>query len=316
MIFNPRLISLFLALAAPGTATLADNHAVNPSRVLSVVTTDWDDDGGIDRALLLDTGNDDGADLHIYLNADDEEKTTLVKGGFAWHGSMWGQQPKLSLNSKKSLVVHSENTGIGRNAWEQRITIAWRDGQFVVAGYTYNSYDRLDPNTTTHCDFNLLSGTGIRNGKRVKIKKTKQALILWRPGAVEKLCFGENSTATAATANKANTDKPESVAATDKPVAETIPEETVTDNQEPADLKDPNVIAAAEYAAEDAVRYNHESSDAGYLHQIIQADQRTTKETTYFLLIQVLYENGPVYRVEVTRNSQGHMSVEKSERVN
>jgi hypothetical protein len=55
------------------------------------------------------------------------------------------------------LLVHSEQTGIGRSAWNQTLTLAWRDGAFVVAGYTRSGYDRIT-GSSARCDVNLLTG--------------------------------------------------------------------------------------------------------------------------------------------------------------
>ena len=185
-----RSFALLLSLTLPCQAALADSHTVDPSRVLSVVSADWNKDGSFDRALLIDNDNEDGADLYVYLDVDSEDKTTIIKGGFAWRGSMWGQQATISLNKQQSLVVHTQNTGIGRNAWEQTIIIAWRDEQFVVAGYTFNSYDRLDPNNVVECDLNLLTGKGTRNDKVVKLRKKKPSLLLWNQEEAQGLCNG------------------------------------------------------------------------------------------------------------------------------
>ncbi len=183
-----RSLALFLSLTVTSLPAMADSHMVEPTSVLSVVSSDWNEDGSMDRALLIDTGNDDGADLHIYLDVDNEDRTTIIKGGFAWRGLMWGQQATLSLNEQQSLVVHTQNTGIGRNAWEQKVIIAWRNEQFVVAGYTYDSYDKLDPNNVVECDINLLTGKGTRNGKAIKVKKAKPSLLLWNQEEVQGLC--------------------------------------------------------------------------------------------------------------------------------
>ncbi len=185
--------SLLILFVAQTTATYATETSIQPSQAISAVTTDWNEDGEFDRAILVD-GSDDDADLYIYLsgtsNSDDETMGLhLFKPGFAWMGTMWGQQPKLSLNDRGSLMVHTENTGIGRSAWNQKLTIAWRNKQFVVAGYTYESYDRLDPDNVVNCDLNLLTGKGLKNGKTVKSPVKKVPLKEWDNAAIEQVCF-------------------------------------------------------------------------------------------------------------------------------
>lgn len=57
--------------------------------------------------------------------------------------------------------VISQNYGIGRNRWEQTLTLAYREGAFVLAGFTYNWYDSLDLENSGTCDVNLLTGKGV-----------------------------------------------------------------------------------------------------------------------------------------------------------
>nr|CAA6824702.1 MAG: Unknown protein [uncultured Thiotrichaceae bacterium] len=185
------ILILFTAQASTGYAT---ETTIKPSQAISAVTTDWDEDAGFDRAILVDAGHEDGADLYIYLSgaadSDDENmELHLFKPGLAWSGTMWGQQPRLSLNDRGSLMIHTENTGVGRSAWNQKLTIAWRNNQFVVAGYTYDSYDRLDPDNVLNCDLNLLTGKGIKNGKAVTSPVTKVPLKEWDQAAIEAVCF-------------------------------------------------------------------------------------------------------------------------------
>lgn len=187
------LQSLLTLCITQATTVYASEATIQPSQAISAVTTDWNEDGGFDRAILVDGGGDD-ADLYIYLSgtsdSDDENmELHLFKPGFAWMGTMWGQQPRLSLNDRGSLMIYTENTGIGRSAWNQKLTIAWRNKQFVVAGYTYDSYDRLDPDNVLNCDLNLLTGKGIKNSKAIKSPVKQVPLKTWSNDAVEQVCF-------------------------------------------------------------------------------------------------------------------------------
>lgn len=193
-ITHHKLIRLLLTLfIAQATTAYASETSIKPSQAISAVTTDWNEDGGFDRAVLVD-GSGDDADLYIYLSgtsdSDDEDMGLhLFKPGFAWMGAMWGQQPRLSLNDRGSLMIHTENTGIGRSAWNQKLTVAWRNNQFVVAGYTYDSYDRLDPDNVVNCDLNLLTGKGVRNDKPITSPVKRVPLKEWNNETVEQICF-------------------------------------------------------------------------------------------------------------------------------
>ncbi|MEZ5536090.1 MAG: hypothetical protein R3F02_10745 [Thiolinea sp.] len=192
---TPGVLLSLLLTQVTGTA-YATETLIQPQQVISSVTTDWNDDGAFDRAVLVDAGSEDGADLYIYLSDraaenGDSMKLNVFMPGFAWKGNLWGMQPSLALNDANSLIVRTENTGIGREAWNQKLTVAWRDGQFIVAGYTYDSYDRIDPDNVLNCDLNLLTGRGIRNGKDVTVPVKKVPLKEWTYTAVQTVCFEE-----------------------------------------------------------------------------------------------------------------------------
>ena len=90
-------------------------------------------------------------------------KTHLV-----FSGPMFGQVPDLAVAPKGALLVTSRNLGIGRDKWEQKLTIVYRKPEFLIAGVTYDSFDGLDTKNTHRCDVNLLTGTSIRDGKTTK----------------------------------------------------------------------------------------------------------------------------------------------------
>lgn len=151
---------LFLFLLFLPALAIAENK-VEPYRVLSVVTADWNGDGRKDRALLVGNPEAATASLYIYLGTREGFDAVEFIPAFVWSGSMWGQQPGLTVSESGSLLVHSLNIGMGRNRWEQTLTIAYRDARFVVAGFTFQYHDSLDPEDHGFCDLNLLTGRGV-----------------------------------------------------------------------------------------------------------------------------------------------------------
>lgn len=149
-------VVLMIGAALPPAAFAQDDP--RPGQLIAVLTGDWNNDGAPDAAVVQ-RGGDDFADL-LVLTGDPvyglQPYAHIPDLVFA--GPMGGQVPRLSARSDTSFSVHSGNTGIGRSAWMQDITIAWRQDGFVVAGFTYTSYDRLDVDAGGTCDVNLLTG--------------------------------------------------------------------------------------------------------------------------------------------------------------
>lgn len=118
---------------------------------------DLDGDGTPDRAELVEVPEGGDATLNIY-----DGGTQLIVNALAlvWVGGA-GQQPELTITDHGSLRVHAMNISIGRNKWHETLTIAFRQGQYKVAGYTYSWYDGLDMKNQGECDVNLLTGKGI-----------------------------------------------------------------------------------------------------------------------------------------------------------
>ncbi|MEC7121138.1 MAG: hypothetical protein VXW65_14720 [Pseudomonadota bacterium] len=169
--------------AAPSTTLPID-------RVISVVTTDWNEDGLPDRAILM-MGDDTDADLYIFQseNHDPQQPKTLkvYQNSIAWMGNMWGTWPSLELNARNSLLIHSGNEAIGRNRWQQTLTVAYREQQFKVVGYTYRDRDTLDLETYSHCEINYLNGKAVINGKTLSHREPAKALSQWKD-KMPKLC--------------------------------------------------------------------------------------------------------------------------------
>ncbi|MCC3244533.1 hypothetical protein LG047_04210 [Methylocystis sp. WRRC1] len=178
-------------LAATNIATAAYAEA-DYSRVISTVTLSFEN-GDTDRAALVENG-DAGADLYIYRGLEPARdlatpaKPALIKKDAAWSGAMWGARPSLETNAKGSLLIKSENTGIGRDRWSQTLTVVYRNKEFIVAGLTHESYDTLDPSNTHSCDLNFLTGKGKRDGKPVDFKRPAPKLADWSDEKLPKEC--------------------------------------------------------------------------------------------------------------------------------
>ena len=127
--------------------------AAGPAMAQSVVS-DLNGDGRAETFTL--TGMDDGrADLTI-----DGGSSRIVARDIAWAGGI-GQKPELSLAPNGSVRLTSMNEAIGRNRWRLTLTIAYREGAYRVAGYTYSWYDTLNLPDRGTCDLNLLTGRGV-----------------------------------------------------------------------------------------------------------------------------------------------------------
>lgn len=181
------VVSLGLALQNVQAA----DEMVRAGDVIDALTADWNDDGSMDRAILVTNKETDQADLYLYVGGEaaNEFKLDLVRKDAVWVGGMWGTLPSLELSKKGSLLIKSANEAIGRDRWNQTITVAYRNNNFVAAGFTYNAYDTLEPNAAgTQCDVNLLTGKGTLNGKAITVKDKAPLLKSWDMDGVLDAC--------------------------------------------------------------------------------------------------------------------------------
>ncbi|MDO5606687.1 MAG: hypothetical protein Q4G25_16160 [Paracoccus sp. (in: a-proteobacteria)] len=111
--------------------------------------------GGCEQ-VALERAAADGGDLDLVIRAQTGEELARADG-IAWGGPMDGQAPELQRNEAGSLVLLTENTGVGRYGWNQSLTIAFRDGAYLVVGYDYGVFDRISGSTMS-CSWNLRTG--------------------------------------------------------------------------------------------------------------------------------------------------------------
>ena len=122
----------------------------------ATIRADLDGNGHAESFRLVVPDNDPRADLEIA-----GQWQTVVYENLGWAGIAAGTLPRLELAPNGSLRLITENSAIGRNRWEQVLTIAHRDGAYRVAGFTYAFYDTLDLDSGGFCDVNLLTGRGL-----------------------------------------------------------------------------------------------------------------------------------------------------------
>ena len=139
-----RVLSLlFFLLAVPALA--------QGPELVTEVRADLDDDGVQETYTLREDG-----DLVV-----SEAGWERVVPDAAFVGPVAGQQPSLGISEGDSVLLTSMNEGLGRDRWSMTLTIAHRQGDWRIAGYTYDFYDLMDPEAWGHCDLNLLTGEGI-----------------------------------------------------------------------------------------------------------------------------------------------------------
>jgi hypothetical protein len=172
-----RAALVWLALAAPAPA----------QEMVARLVADLDGDGREETAVLHDT---DRIALEIL---DGDGRLAASSPEIVWRGPP-NEGPDLATNAAGSLVVRSANWGIGRGKWEMAVTVAFRQGRFVVAGLTVEMVDTLVPGSDMRCDLNLLTGRGVieRAGRAREVRLAERAppVEAWDERAILRLCPG------------------------------------------------------------------------------------------------------------------------------
>ncbi|EAU41853.1 hypothetical protein FP2506_15509 [Fulvimarina pelagi HTCC2506] len=186
------------SLPFPAVAQGSAAGAFAPEDIVAVATGDFDGNGTMDAAMIVLPLDEDAtdSDLYVFLEGAGEDTPpgklalALHRKAAAWGAGplMAGQVPQLTALENGSLRIETENTGIGRNAWQQKVTLAYRDGRFRVAGFTYEAYDKLQEEDPLSCDLNLFAGTGELNGEPVGFKATRTPFEDWTEDDAFRIC--------------------------------------------------------------------------------------------------------------------------------
>jgi len=190
------LACALILLTAASTAHAED--ASPPGRIIDAAIGDWNKDGKPDLALLAAPPAGDDADnpigIYIYLRDDEHSLLKLVASvphkiwGSVEPGGIVGQEPSISALPNGSISIVSQNDSIGRDRWTQTLTLAYRNNSFVVAGYTYESHDTLNPEESHSCDYNVLTGKVTKDGKNQKAEARNVTIQDWQDDFGQKAC--------------------------------------------------------------------------------------------------------------------------------
>jgi len=127
-------------------------------RLIDSICIDVHDSIGCETIVLLQSqDHPDTADLLILSDHRDGGTVLAVSRAIVFNGALWGMSPWVEERQGEGFVVQSEQIGMGRHPWMQSLTVVWRSGRFVVSGYTFSSYDRIQ-NDSYSCDINLRTG--------------------------------------------------------------------------------------------------------------------------------------------------------------
>ncbi|NJM31414.1 MAG: hypothetical protein HC855_16205 [Rhizobiales bacterium] len=170
-----RTVIYLLALLAIVSPSNADDRR----SVLFDAVLDFDRDGTADRAAIILKGKrDDGwqqeegyayplagedqVELVVFLGAGAEalelSRTPSFRSEFLVDERMFSWIQPMEVTSKGSLKLNSAYQPGASNTREQTLTLVWRSGEAVVAGYTIGWETREGAGT---CDVNLLSGKAV-----------------------------------------------------------------------------------------------------------------------------------------------------------
>jgi hypothetical protein len=163
-VFHLAVLPWIVALAAGQMAAHAQDEPL--AEPPFEVALDMDNDGRMDRAVIAQDPDSGQADLSIYLAAGEGKLDPSRKPSFVKMALTEDRILALESKGKGSLVVTS-CFGCGANkSWDETLTIVWRGGKFLVAGYSRDwdwnvqKADGTVETTLGGCDINFLTGKG------------------------------------------------------------------------------------------------------------------------------------------------------------
>ena len=166
------MLAAFAFKAQAGLKEVPIVDAPQPEQVIQSVTFTGAP-GRVATASIIDPQN--GTDLVLWITHQKPDDVRHYSGvdnnhlGLV-HGGMAGTESTLSVSKNGSLEINQMNDSVGRDRWQRTLTVSYVGGRYVISGFTYSFRDTLNPKVGGSCDYNLLSGQGTYNGRKVRVK--------------------------------------------------------------------------------------------------------------------------------------------------
>ena len=183
---------IFMAVAVWAIAGQSGAEPIESRKIITALTADFNGNSAQDLVLILETQPGDPMDMHFFLR---DKKHDYLKPVEVVHEQIEGEwngydrpgyeasdtEPQLTALANGSILLEIPAMPIGRRRVDQTLTIAYRQGQFVVAGFAYEVHDYQEDTVTeddalrARCDYNLLTGRGhgmLRDKQNRLVEKT------------------------------------------------------------------------------------------------------------------------------------------------
>jgi hypothetical protein len=160
------------------TTLMCGSALAEPARTL---TADLDRDGRPESFVVSDNG-----ESLTTLTIRRPGKPTIVARDIAW--SL--EPASLTRAANGSVLLYTSHVGVGRSPHEQTLTIAYRGNAYQIVGLTRGNWDRIEPDSSTSCDLNLLTGQGKVNNQPVRRALRAKPVTAWKwDGDLPAGCF-------------------------------------------------------------------------------------------------------------------------------
>ena len=161
--------SLLLALVLLPTAALAE--PIETQKIITAVTGDFNGDGAVDLAMVVETQPGNPMDIHFFLR---DKEHNYLKPVEIVHEQILGEwngydrpgyensdtEPELTMLPNGSIKFYLPAMPIGGQRTNMTLTIAWRNDAFIVAGVAYDYFQFQTDKIASSCDYDVLTGKG------------------------------------------------------------------------------------------------------------------------------------------------------------
>ena len=188
--------------------TMALGEPIETQKIITALTGDFNGDGAVDLAMVVETEPGRPMDVHFFLRDKEHNYLKPVEVVHEQIDAEWNgydrpgyensdTEPELTMLPNGSIKFYLPAIPVGSERTNQTLTIAWRDGAFIVAGAAYDYHDYLKDNVESACEYNVLTGKGKSSKKQpdgstkhktVSVEGQTIAFKDWNPGTAFAAC--------------------------------------------------------------------------------------------------------------------------------